>query len=244
VANPKKHKFTPEQEKQITELYLSGTHKNPEIGRIMGFTRAILNYAIAFFALSTKFKEKFGTCKTQYMISQINKSTDNPECPRTGKEAIRHWYIEKGLTAAVIGVKLGLKLSTVKHKIRLYGLNNQKVRTYTPKERIKDLTSIITDIEKPRQFARDFRVVNKVKAQPIKSKIEFFQVMAADRKKVRHLLESDLSALDITQLTATTCRGINTNDDKDTFCLTQIDPSQTYCQHHRAIYYARQVNNA
>lgn len=246
MANPKKHRFTKEQEKQLTELYLGGKHTNPEIGKIMRFGRGTLYDAIAFFALPAKFKEKYGMNKSQFISSKINLSTDNPECPHTGEKAIRHWYIDKGLTAPEIGFKLGLKAHQIRYKIKLYKLGGEKPWNYTPpKERIKDSISIITDLDKPRQFACDFRVLDKTKAQPIKSRIELvksFEVMAKDRNKVRHLLVSDLSTLDVTQLTATTCRGINTQDGKDTFCLTQIDPSHTYCQHHRSIYYTRQVS--
>ena len=236
MANPKKHRFTKEQENQITELYLGGKHKNPEIAKIMGFGRGTLNDAIAFFALSTKFKEKYGMCKTQYMISQINKSTDNPECPRTGKKAIRHWYIEKMLTAPEIAFKLGLEKWQVRYKIKLYNLAGKKTKGFKPrKERIKDLTTIITDINTPRRITRDFTAVNK-KFQPnLKSN---FDNAKKKREKTHHLLTSDLSTLDITKLTVTTCRGINTNNGKDTFCLTQIEPSHTYCSHHKSIYYA------
>lgn len=245
MANPKKHRFTKEQEKQLTELYLGGKHKNPEIGKIMGFGRGTLNYAIAFFALPAKFKEKYGMNKSQFISSKINLSTDNPECPHTGEKAIRHWYIDKGLTAPEIGFKLGLKAHQIRYKIKLYKLGGEKPWNYTPpKERIKDSTSIITDIDKPRRITRDFRVANKAKFQPnTKSKSENIKIMNENNHKIKHLLISDLSTLDVTQLTATTCRGINTNNGKDTFCLAQIDPSQTYCQHHRSKYYARQVNN-
>ncbi|NBP03471.1 MAG: hypothetical protein EBU90_25950 [Proteobacteria bacterium] len=233
-----KHKFTPEQEKQVTELYLKNPHTNPEIIKATGLSRAILNYAIELFNLQAQFQEKHGMSKSQYMVSKINLSTDNPECPHTGKKAIRHWYIDKMLTAPEIAKKLGLEKWQIRYKIKLYKLAGKKPKGYKPpKERIKDLTTIITDTTPPRRITRDFTAVNK-KFQPnVKSN---FDDAKQARNKVHHLLTSDLSTLDITKLTATTCRGINTKNGKDTFCLTQIEPLQTYCQHHRSVYYARQ----
>jgi hypothetical protein len=230
--------FTTEQENQITELYLNNPHTNPEIRKATGLSRAVLNNVIAFFQLAFKFQEKYGMSKSQYMVSKINLSTDNPECPHTGKEAIRHWYVDKMLTAPEIAIKLGLEKWQIRYKIKLYKLIGEKPKGFKPrKERIKDLTTIITDTNTPRLITRDFTAVNK-KFQPnVKSN---FDDARHDRNKTRHLLQSDLSTLDITQLTSTTCRGINTNDGKDTFCLAEIDTSQTYCQHHRSIYYTRQ----
>jgi hypothetical protein len=234
--------FTSEQENQITELYLNKPHTNPDIRKAMGLSRAVLNNAIAFFQLPSQFEEKYGMSKSQYMVSKINLSTDNPECPHTGENAIRHWYIDKMLSATEIAFKLGLMPYQIRYKIKIYNLVGRKPKGYKPrKERIKDLTTIITLANKPRQITRDFTAVNKKYQPNVKSN---FDDAKKERNKVCHLLQSDLSTLDITQLTTTTCRGINTNNGKDTFCLEQIDPSHTYCQHHRSIYCTRQTNNA
>jgi DNA-binding CsgD family transcriptional regulator len=219
--------FTPEQKQEITKLYLSGTHQNDEICKILKIGKNTLYYAIQLFELSSKFKQKFGMIKTQYMIQQKNIASDSSECPHTGKDAIEALYVAKGLSAPVIAVKLGLTLSQVKFKIKKYGLIGKKTFIAPPpKEHVtKDIT---------RRVTRDFRVANKAK-----SKEDLFTGIAQDRSKVSHLLESDISTLDVIKLTPITCRGINTDNGKDTFCLAQIEPSHTYCQHHKSIYYTK-----